>query len=165
MPWRLTLAAISALIAIYLIGAVHREKRVVIVKPSAVWTRKGLGAPPSDESSSTPADCAPAAEAAAAPPATPDEPEPPFTGVTWPDACPRWLLDYEKFHAEHRGKRGTKYLVHQVTGESGGTGDRIRGMLFSIRAAAAMGRVLLAKWTIPTPSPTSSSPLAASTGL
>lgn len=65
--------------------------------------------------------------------------------------CPMpWLAEYEAFHAANRGKPGAKYLVHAVTDRmSGGLGDRLRGMLYVVRAAAASRRVVLFKWTHP----------------
>lgn len=41
--------------------------------------------------------------------------------------CPRWLQQYEDFHAATRGKSHAKYLVFSVDGEGGGLGDRMRG--------------------------------------
>lgn len=67
--------------------------------------------------------------------------------------CPAWFTQYEVFHAAARGKPGTRYLIHQVpahsTGKSGGFGDRLRGMLFALRLAAATKRVLLFTWARP----------------
>lgn len=41
-----------------------------------------------------------------------------------------WLEEYEAFHAANRGKPGTKYLMHTVTGiYSGGFGDRCAAMI------------------------------------
>jgi hypothetical protein len=68
--------------------------------------------------------------------------------------CPIWFSEYEKFHAAARGKPGTKYLIHQVPDRSvspgsGGLGDRLRGMLYALRLAAAYKRVLLFSWGQP----------------
>lgn len=67
--------------------------------------------------------------------------------------CPAWFQDYESYHAAARGQAGTKYLVHQVpdhsVGKSGGFGDRLRGMLYALRLAAASKRVLLFTWSRP----------------
>lgn len=64
-------------------------------------------------------------------------------------SCPAWLLEYEQLHAAMRGKPGTKYLVHEVAGLAGGLGDRLRGMMFSVRAAYALKRVVLFTWQHP----------------
>ena len=65
--------------------------------------------------------------------------------------CPMpWLSEYEAFHKATRGAPGAKYLVHSVDGiYSGGFGDRLRGMLYALRAAAAMKRVVLFRWSYP----------------
>ena len=63
-----------------------------------------------------------------------------------------WLAEYEAFHKANRGRPGAKYLVHSVdSGLNGGVGDRLRGMLFTVRAAAASKRVLLMRWATPHP--------------
>ena len=66
--------------------------------------------------------------------------------------CPEWLTEYEAFHAQARGKQGTRYLVHSVdeTG-GGGLGDRLKGALFTLRAAAPLRRVVLFEWLHPNP--------------
>jgi hypothetical protein len=65
--------------------------------------------------------------------------------------CPMpWLKRYEDFHKSARGKSGTKYLVHRVGSKmSGGLGDRLRGMLYTVRVAAAANRVAIFIWTHP----------------
>lgn len=67
--------------------------------------------------------------------------------------CPPWFGAYETFHLAARSQPGTKYLIHQVpehtVGKSGGLGDRLRGMLYALRLAAASGRVLLFSWSRP----------------
>jgi hypothetical protein len=59
------------------------------------------------------------------------------------DSCPGWVDDYAAFHRAARGATGARYLVHVGTF---GTGDRMRGLMFSLRLAQATRRVLLAKW-------------------
>jgi hypothetical protein len=61
----------------------------------------------------------------------------------------KWLFKYENFHASNRNRPGAKYLVHMVEGTSGGLGDRLRGMLFAVRVAAASKRVIIFKWAHP----------------
>lgn len=63
--------------------------------------------------------------------------------------CPQWINDYEKWHGENRGQPGTKYLVHQAVANSGGMGDRLRGMLYTVRVAYALQRVVLFTWSHP----------------
>lgn len=67
--------------------------------------------------------------------------------------CPSWFTEYETFHAAARGKKHTKYLVHEIPshsiGKSGGFGDRLRGMLYALRLAAITKRVLLFTWARP----------------
>lgn len=65
--------------------------------------------------------------------------------------CPVWLDEYATFHSTQRGKPGTKYLLHEVAGLAGGLGDRLRGMLFSVRVAQALRRVVLFSWQHPYP--------------
>lgn len=65
--------------------------------------------------------------------------------------CPTWLDRYESFHAKTRGHPSAKYLVHEVMGLAGGLGDRLRGMLFAVRAASSLNRVVLFKWNHPYP--------------
>lgn len=65
-------------------------------------------------------------------------------------ACPAWFENYERFHSQHRLQAGTRYLVFR--GEqalSGGIGDRVRGMLYTIKAAYALKRVVLFTWADP----------------
>lgn len=63
--------------------------------------------------------------------------------------CPSWFLDYEKFHTSSRGRSESRYLIQQVSGVSGGLGDRLRGMIFALRLATALQRVLLVTWEHP----------------
>lgn len=61
-----------------------------------------------------------------------------------------WLSDYETFHKKNRGALNARYLVHKVNSSmSGGLGDRLRGMLYTVRAAAAGNRVVLFEWSHP----------------
>lgn len=65
-------------------------------------------------------------------------------------ACPEWLNRYEQFHLSTRGQPNAKYLVHQTApGLAGGLGDRLRGMMFTVRAAIALQRVVLFTWSHP----------------
>eukprot|EP00775_Hariotina_reticulata_P004788 gene4788-5038_t len=65
-------------------------------------------------------------------------------------ACPAWFEEYERFHSQHRLEAGAKYLVHKAAhASSGGLGDRLRGMLFTIKAAYALKRVVLFTWADP----------------
>jgi hypothetical protein len=75
----------------------------------------------------------------------------PFTAHNNNSACPDWFLEYERFHAAHRGRPDTKYLVQSADGSVlvGGLGDRLNGALFSLRLAYALKRVLLIHWTQP----------------
>lgn len=64
-------------------------------------------------------------------------------------SCPAWIDEYETFHRTMRGATDAKYLVHEVEGLAGGLGDRLRGMLFSVRVAHALKRVVLFNWNHP----------------
>lgn len=64
-------------------------------------------------------------------------------------SCPVWLDEYEAYHKTMRGSPDAKYLVHEVTGLAGGLGDRLRGMLFAVRVAHSLNRVILFKWNHP----------------
>jgi hypothetical protein len=46
----------------------------------------------------------------------------------------------------NRGKPGAKYLVYTACPGSSGLGDRVRGMMYLTRQAAAFGRVILFTW-------------------
>lgn len=66
--------------------------------------------------------------------------------------CPPWLADYAKFHQQQRGQPGARYLVQVAdihSGLNGGFGDRLRGALFTVRLAQALGRVALFTWKTP----------------
>jgi hypothetical protein len=64
--------------------------------------------------------------------------------------CPPWLADYERFHRQQRTAPDARYLVAaQQIETKNGLGDRVRGMLYATRVAAATGRVLLLTWTAP----------------
>lgn len=67
------------------------------------------------------------------------------------EGCMTWLHEYEGFHRKIRGSPSATYLVHEVEGGSGGLGDRLRGMLFTVRLAASLNRVVLFKWNHPAP--------------
>lgn len=63
-----------------------------------------------------------------------------------PQGCPAWIAEYAAFHAQQRGQPSAMYLVHSVRHGNSGLGDRIRGMLFATRLAAASQRVVLFTW-------------------
>lgn len=65
--------------------------------------------------------------------------------------CPTWLEEYERFHVKARGSPTAQYLVHEVSGLAGGLGDRLRGMLFTVRVASSLNRVVLFRWNNPYP--------------
>jgi hypothetical protein len=67
-------------------------------------------------------------------------------GLHTPQGCPAWIMEYAAFHAQQRGQPGTRYLVHSVRHGNSGLGDRVRGMLFATRLAAASQRVVLFTW-------------------
>lgn len=60
-----------------------------------------------------------------------------------------WLAEYEAFHKAQRGQPGAKYLLHVSGTLSGGFGDRMRAMMYTIRAAAAGKRIALFQWDTP----------------
>lgn len=82
-------------------------------------------------------------------------------------ACPEWLTEYTKFHAQNKHSPDAKYLVflcsHTATAEiqgieqdsethcSYGIGDRLRGMEFVLRLAYATKRVYLIQTQYPAP--------------
>ncbi|EFJ41326.1 hypothetical protein VOLCADRAFT_98748 [Volvox carteri f. nagariensis] len=64
--------------------------------------------------------------------------------------CPQWVLDYIAFHKATRLEPSAKYVLHTCYGGiCGGVGDRLRGVLWSARLAAATRRVLLVSWRRP----------------
>jgi hypothetical protein len=68
------------------------------------------------------------------------------------DECPGWFLQYEQFHLTNRAQPRAKYLIHKVpatAAASGGLGSRLNAMIFTLRAAAAMKRVVLFTWEFP----------------
>eukprot|EP00775_Hariotina_reticulata_P003895 gene3895-4149_t len=68
------------------------------------------------------------------------------------DECPAWFLQYEQFHLTNRAQPRAKYLIHKVpatAAASGGLGSRLNAMIFTLRAAAAMKRVVLFTWEFP----------------
>lgn len=66
------------------------------------------------------------------------------------ESCPQWFVNYEQFHRDRRSQPGSKYLIHEAsTRLSGGLGDRLRGLVFTLRLASALQRVLLASWQHP----------------
>lgn len=83
------------------------------------------------------------------------------------EACPEWLTEYTKFHAENKHRPDAKYLVflcsHTATAEikgieqdsethcSYGIGDRLRGMEFVLRLAYATKRIYLLQTQYPAP--------------
>lgn len=64
-------------------------------------------------------------------------------------SCPLWIVDYQRFHQQQRGRPQAKYLIHEVDGIAGGVGDRLRGMMFAVRVAHASQRVVLFDWAQP----------------
>lgn len=50
------------------------------------------------------------------------------------------------WHRQNRGKPNAKYLVYSACPGYSGLGDRVRGMMYMTRLAAAMNRVVLFTW-------------------
>lgn len=78
------------------------------------------------------------------------------TVLAQPEQCParhRALLQaYKEFHDAKRNDPDTKYILDTCWSSScQGTGDRIRGILWSLRLAVTYRRVLLIDWTHPGP--------------
>lgn len=82
--------------------------------------------------------------------------------------CPQWVADYSMFHrdAVHlHSDPDTRFLVwtcgitllstnataYTPTNDCNGIGDRLRGIMWALRAAAASGRVLLVLHDLPMP--------------
>lgn len=64
--------------------------------------------------------------------------------------APDWLHRYREFHMTNRGNDSARFLVHEGHQHtSGGFGDRLHGIGFSLRLAAATNRVLLLRWKFP----------------
>lgn len=56
------------------------------------------------------------------------------------------MAEYAQFHRQQRGKPSTKYLVYSACPGGSGLGDRVRGMMYLTRLAAALDRVVLFTW-------------------
>lgn len=67
-------------------------------------------------------------------------------GMRTLDGCPTWMAEYAQFHRQQRGKAGAKYLVYSACPGGSGLGDRVRGMMYLTRLAAALDRVVLFTW-------------------
>lgn len=78
--------------------------------------------------------------------------------------CPAWLAEYAAFHATARNDPSAKFLIwtcnlehrpgasrYVLGNDCNGLGDRLRGIMWMVRAAAAAGRVLLAMERMPAP--------------
>ena len=71
---------------------------------------------------------------------------PPLANMHTPVGCPAWMAEYAAFHKQHRGTPGAKYLLYAACPGRSGLGDRIRGMMYLTRQAAAHKRVVLFTW-------------------
>ena len=67
-----------------------------------------------------------------------------------------WLAEYAAWHRQHRDDPSAKYVMYscheRMTGAGqicGGHGNRIKQITFTLRVAAATGRVLLVDWVSP----------------
>ena len=78
--------------------------------------------------------------------------------------CPEWLAEYAAWHKEERGSPSAKYLIwtcllqpservkaYRNTQWCDGAGDRLRGMLWTLRVAAGSRRVLFIMHDRPAP--------------
>lgn len=82
---------------------------------------------------------------------------PPLPSSSDPAArsCPAWLDDYISWHRQARSAPDSKFLVwrcnkgQEVT--CGGLGDRLRGIMWTLRVAVASRRVLLINQASPMP--------------
>lgn len=70
-----------------------------------------------------------------------------------PATCPPWLAKYKKFHDENKGLPNTRYLSMWCTEKirCAGLGDRLRGIMFALRAAYVYNMVLLINIDQPLP--------------
>jgi hypothetical protein len=71
---------------------------------------------------------------------------PALDNMQTPSSCPAWIAEYAAFHKQHRGQPGAKYLLYSACPGSSGLGDRVRGMMYLARQAAAAKRVVLFTW-------------------
>lgn len=126
-------------------GCRQQHSALLLLSVGALWSASLSAGSPVTVWQQTPS-----AEPSSAPPGGSTNP---ITNPNTLPECPEWFKDYEAYHAAARGQPGTKYLVHQVpdhkVGKSGGFGDRLRGMLYALRVAAASERVLLYTWARP----------------
>ncbi|MEW5314520.1 MAG: hypothetical protein WDW38_006012 [Sanguina aurantia] len=78
----------------------------------------------------------------------------PTTDAEWYDSenCPSWLTEYIAFHARTKGTEQARYMVFSCHQHECyfGLGDRLRGIMMFLRAAAASKRVLLIDIASPT---------------
>ncbi|GIL59537.1 hypothetical protein Vafri_14293 [Volvox africanus] len=61
-----------------------------------------------------------------------------------------WMDEYREFHRINRVAQGARYLVYYCgpnQSTCGGTGDRVRGMLYLLRVAAVHRMIFIAKWS------------------
>ncbi|GIM07512.1 hypothetical protein Vretimale_11620 [Volvox reticuliferus] len=64
--------------------------------------------------------------------------------------CAAWVSEYAAFHKATRLAPDAKYILHTCySGMCGGVGDRLRGVLWSVRLAIATQRVILVSWHRP----------------
>lgn len=72
-------------------------------------------------------------------------------------SAPAWMQEYAAWHRQHRNDPDARFLMYscheqmngQRAGACGGHGNRIKQICWTLRAAAASGRVLLVDWLSP----------------